>query len=105
MDLWVWHSVEDVVPSRGPFNVVVLDVLDRIGVSDVDLVGEVRVAWDLERLHVGLERARFRAAVHVGVALDLDLRVHDAAAVLEERRAPFFGRAVVVADLEVNVVE
>lgn len=105
MDLWVWHSVEDVVPSRGPFNVVVLDVLDRVRVSDVDLVGEVRVAWDLERLHVGLERARFRAAVHVGVALDLDLRVHDTAAVLEERRTPLFGRAVVVTDLEVNVVE
>lgn len=105
MDLWIWHRVEDVVPSRGPFNVVVLDVLDRIGVSDVDLVSEVRVAWDLERLHVGLERACFRAAVHVGVALDLNLRVHDAAAVLEERRTPLFGRAVVVANLEVDVVE
>ena len=94
LDLGVLHRVEDVVPTRGPLDRVVLAVADRVRVVDVDLLAG-------DGGHLGRHVA---VAVLLG-ALDLHLGVDDAAALVQERRAPLLVGAAVIGDLEVDMVE
>lgn len=104
LDLGVRHRLQDVVPSRRPFDGVVAHKVHRVRVRDVDLL-------------VGLERfGRYgqrlgRPAVALQVVEVLvqqrhrfDLDGNDAAAVCAERRAPLLGRAAVVGDGQVQMV-
>lgn len=99
LNLGVGHGVENVVPARGPLDLVLFDVRGTVRVRDREFrVHLGHIAWDLERLGVlGTRAGRVR--------LDLDTRVHNATAVFEEGRAPVFLRAVVVADLELHVIK
>lgn len=102
LDVRVRHGLEDVIPTRAPFDRIVLHEAHRVGVCDVNRLSV------LQRRSRNLQRRLAVAVGLAGVVFDgprRDFHGHDASTVLLEGIAPLFLRAAVVRDDQVDVVE